>query len=92
MQRAEYVATRPVDFNGARAYNPGDPVDARAVDGPDAWVAREDVEAAGVIPLNPPAKNAPQGLWAAYAVQQGMDPGKAADASRGELIKAYGGK
>jgi hypothetical protein len=90
--RAEYVAVNRIELNGVGAYNPGDPVDARVVDGPDAWVSRDDVEPSGVIPLPMPARTAPQAAWAAYAVQEGMDPGKAADASRAELVKAYGGK
>ena len=90
--RSEYRATTIIWWNGVRAYNPGDPVDARAVDGPGAWVSLDDVEPSGVIPLPMPARTAPQAAWMNYAVQEGADPAKAADASRGELIKGYGGK
>jgi hypothetical protein len=91
-ERAEYVAVKRIELNGVGAYNPGDPVDARAVDGPDAWVNRDDVEPSGVIPLPMPPKSASQAQWAQYAVQEGMDPDAAADASRGDLIKQFGDK
>jgi hypothetical protein len=91
-ERAEYVAVKRIELNGVGAYNPGDPVDARAVDGPDAWVSRDDVEPSGVIPLPMPARTAPQAAWADYAVQEGMDPAAAADASRAELVKQFGDK
>ncbi len=89
--RAAYRAVNVIMFNGVRAYSPGDPVDAAVVEGDTAWVALEDVEPSGVIPLEQPAKTASQAQWAAYAISRGMDPAKAADASRGELVKAYGG-
>ncbi len=90
--RAAYRAVNVIEYNGVRAYNPGDPVDAAVVEGPGAWVDLADVEPSGIIPLEQPAKSASQAAWAMYAVSQGMDAGKAADASRTELIKTYGGK
>lgn len=90
--RAAYRAVNVIMFNGVRAYSPGDPVDAAVVEGPEAWVALDDVEPSGVIPLDMPPRTASQARWANYAVSQGMDPAKAADASRAELVKAYGGK
>lgn len=42
-----YVALVPIDFYGMRAYNPGDPVAASAVDGDGAWVRREWVAGQG---------------------------------------------
>ena len=63
-------------------------MDARVVDGPDGWVSVDDVEPSGVIPLPRPATNASQGTWAAYAVQQGIDPDEAIDMSRAALIEA----
>ena len=86
--RSEYRATTIIWWNGVRAYNPGDPVDARAVDGPDGWVSVDDVEPSGIIPLPRPAANASQGTWAAYAVQQGHDPDEAIGMSRAALIDA----
>ena len=86
--RSEYRATTIIWWNGVRAYNPGDPVDARAVDGPDGWISVDDVEPSGVIPLPRPAANASQGTWAAYAVQQGHDPDEAIGMSRAALIDA----
>jgi hypothetical protein len=90
-QRSEYRAVTVIEYNGVRAYSPGDPVDARVVE-PAGWVRRADVEPVGEIPLPVPAKSASQGVWADYAVQHGMDPAAAAEASRADLIKAYGGK
>jgi len=89
VERSEYVAVSAIFHNGVRAYSPGDPVDARAVE-PAGWVSLEDVKPSGVIPVPRPPRSASQAAWAAYAVSEGMDPGKAADASRAELIKAYG--
>jgi hypothetical protein len=88
-QRAAYEAVNEIKYNGVRAYSPGDPVDAAVVDGPAAWVDHEDVKPSGVIPLDEPPANAAQARWAAYAVSKGEDPGKAADASRAELIKRH---
>ena len=62
------------------------------VEGDGGWIDPDDVDPSGVIPLAQPAKTASQAQWAAYAVSQGADPALAADASRGELIKGYGGK
>ncbi len=90
MSRAEYVAVNVIYYNGVRAYNPGDEVDARVVDGPGAWVDRDDVTPSGVIPLPRPKDNASQGAWAAYAVQHGADPDEAIGQSRADLIKEYG--
>lgn len=92
--RAEYRAIRAIDHNGARAYNPGDPVHADAVEGEDAWlILGEDVEPSGVMTLDRPAANASQAAWAAYAVSRGVL--KAAEAegmSRAALIKATEGE
>jgi hypothetical protein len=90
--RATYRALRVIYFNEVRAYNPGDPVDVDAVEGPGAWlVLGEDVEAHGDIPVSTPAVNASQAAWAAYAVtQRGADADEAAGMSRAELVKAYG--
>jgi hypothetical protein len=89
--RAAYTAIRVIELNGVRAYNPGDPVDAAAVEGPAAWLtAGEDVEPSGVMALDRPVKSASQAAWAAYAVSRGMDREKAAGMSRAELIDATG--
>lgn len=88
--RAAYRALRVLTFNGVRAYGPGDPVDAAAVEGPDGWLTvGEDVEPSGIMTLDRPAANASQSSWAAYAVSLGVDPDEAAGMSRAELIKAY---
>jgi len=87
--RYPYKALKVIELNGVRAYNPGDPVPAEAVDGPAAWLSiGDDVEPAADIPLPQPAANASQSVWAAYAVSLGMKPDQASGMSRGELIKA----
>ena len=93
MMAGEYRAVRRILHNGVGAYNPGDLVDARAVE-PDGWVSLADVEPVNPPPAPPPlpARNATQEQWAAYAVSQGMDEAEAADASRADLIAAYGGE
>ena len=92
--RAEYRALVPIMHNGVRAYSPGDPVDARVVQGRSdtGWVDPDDVEPSGVIPLEQPARNASQGRWAEYAVAQGADREEAAGMSRAALIETYGGE
>jgi hypothetical protein len=87
-QRAAYRAVSVIFYNGVRAYNPGDPVDALVVEGDGAWVSPDDVEPSGVIPLETPPKSASQARWAAYAVSRGMDPDEAAGMSRADLIDA----
>jgi hypothetical protein len=86
--RAAYTAVSVIFYNGVRAYNPGDPVDAAVVEGPDAWVSFEDVEPSGVIPVERPARNASQAAWAAYAVSRGISRDEADGMSRAELIAA----
>ena len=88
-QRAAYEAVNTIMYNGVRAYSPGDPVDASVVEGDGAWVDADDVKPSGVVPIDQPAKSASHARWAAYAVSQGMDEARAADASRAELIKGY---
>jgi hypothetical protein len=39
-----YVAKVAIDFYGVRAFNPGDPVPASAVDGADGWVSPDYVD------------------------------------------------
>jgi hypothetical protein len=41
---SKYTAKVPIDFYGVRAYNPGDPVPASAVDGDAAWIPPELVD------------------------------------------------
>jgi hypothetical protein len=86
--RYPYRATTVIELNGVRAYNPGDPVPAEAVEGDAAWLTiGEHVEPTGEIPLDQPPGNASQAAWAAYAVSRGMDPDEAAGMSRADLIK-----
>ncbi len=88
-ERAGYRALKDISFNGVLAYRAGDPVDASAVEGPDAWlVPGEDAEPSGQMRLDRPAMNASQAAWAAYAVSGGMDAEVAAGMSRGDLIEA----
>lgn len=91
-QRAAYEAVNTIYFNGVRAYNAGDPVDAAVVDGPEAWVDPEDVKPSGVIALEQPGRGDSHARWANYAVSLGDDPAEAADASRADLIARHGGE
>lgn len=87
-----YEAIRVIEFNGVRAYNPGDLVAAPAVDGPDAWLKLgTDVAVREGHKPDRPADDADVSLWAAYAIGQGADAAKVKDMSRPALIKAYGG-
>jgi hypothetical protein len=87
-----YIAIRVIMFNDVRAFNPGDVVPSSAVDGPDAWLeVGTDVEVRSAHKPDRPSRNASQALWAAYAVGQGADAEQVKDASRADLIKAYGG-
>jgi len=57
-----YTAKVAIDYYGTRAYNPGDPVPASAVDGPDGWVSVDYVDKRAtpfegsdtVVPAEPP--------------------------------------
>jgi hypothetical protein len=86
-----FIAQRDIDApNGARAYNKGDDVPEAAVDGPAAWLSiGEDVQPRAGASLSPPAKNASQAAWAAFAISRGCDPDEAAGLSRADLIAEF---
>lgn len=90
--RTEYRAVNVIGFNDVRAYNPGDPVDCRAVQGGSewGWIDPGDVEPSGVIAPPRPPLNASQQLWALYAEGQGADPDEAQGMTRSQLIELYG--
>jgi hypothetical protein len=86
-----YEATRIIEANGVRVYNPGDLVHVSQVEGPDAWLrAGDDVRARPGARLDEPPRNASQGRWAEYAVSQGADRGEAEGLPRDELAARYG--
>jgi hypothetical protein len=86
-----YEATRIIEANGVRVYNPGDLVHVSQVEGPDAWLrAGDDVRARPGVRIDEPPRNASQGRWAEYAVSQGADRGEAEGLARDELATRYG--
>ena len=90
-QQAEwgtYVATEPIDINGARAFNVGDAV-------PVSHVVRGVVSASAVMKAQPdvPARNASREVWAAYATTSaGVTEDEIADLSRDQLVETYAPK
>lgn len=135
-RREEYSKFRalvPIDIDGGRAFNPGDPVPTSHVEGgtrqrqvtkynpatggfdalvdqhgaaklePESFapvVDRADVYEVGgkddpnmdpeQVPLDRPADNASLSKWAAFAVQQGMDPDEAAAVTdKADFVAAY---
>jgi hypothetical protein len=79
-----YVATEVININGARAFNPGDPVPASHVEGgvvPSGSVAKAQ--------RDEPAGNASLEAWQEFARSKGATDEDLADKSRDQLRDLY---
>jgi hypothetical protein len=98
VEYSTYVAAEPIDIDGVRAFNVGDPVPVSHVERypqllESGAVAKAPEPAADGTASGPPAKSAGRPEWAAYALTRGATQEEVAEGglTRTELAAKYGG-